>query len=119
VSVRLSTRSDSGLGTLAYLRFSAGPPGAAAKGLQIKLEFAFLDDPLMRLVKALDAILTIMGFGRKQLGDLVDAACRAGAMEPGTVKHALPDPELMIAQAIHLNCDVRPQQRKRCHFRSC
>ena len=35
---------------------------AAAKGLQIALEFAFIDDPLMRLLKALDAILTIIAF---------------------------------------------------------
>ena len=79
---------------------SAGPPCAAANGLQITLEFAFLDHSLVRLVKALDAILTIIAFGRKQLCDLVDAACRAGAMDTRAVKHALSDPELMIAQVI-------------------
>jgi hypothetical protein len=54
----------------------------------------------MRLVKALDAILTIIAFGRKQLCDLEDAACRAGTTGPRTVKHAFPNPELMIAQVI-------------------
>ena len=54
----------------------------------------------MRLVKALDAILTIIAFGRKQLCDLVDAARRAKTTGPRTVKHAFPNPELMIAQVI-------------------
>src|SRR6266540_4768946 len=54
----------------------------------------------MRLVRALDAILTIIAFRRKQLCDLVDAACRATTIDPGRVEHALADLELMIAQVI-------------------
>ena len=63
----------------------------------------------MRLVKALDAILTIIAFGRKQLCDLVDAACRAETTGPRTVKHAFPNPELTIAQVIlRRNLRYRP-----------
>ena len=70
------------------------------RDLQIALEFALLDDPFMRLVGALDAILTIIALGRKQLCDLVDAACRAAAIDPRSVEHALADLELVIAQVI-------------------
>ena len=70
------------------------------RDLQIALEFAFLDDPLMRLVGALDAILTIIAFGRKQLCDLVDAACRATAIGPRSVEHALADLELVLKNSI-------------------
>jgi hypothetical protein len=76
-------------------------------GSRIALEFAFLDDLLMRLVGALDAILTIIAFGRKQLCDLVDAACRATAIDPRSVEHALADLELVTAQVI-----LRPEDRE-------
>jgi len=54
----------------------------------------------MRLVGALDAILIIIAFRRKQLCDLVDATCRAAAIDPRGVEHALADFELVIAQVI-------------------
>jgi len=54
----------------------------------------------MRLVSALDAILTIIAFGWEQLCDLVDAACRATAIDPRSVEHALADLELVIAHVI-------------------
>ena len=96
VSVRVSARPDVGVGKLAYL--PEQPQAMRGRDLQIALEFAFLDDPLMRLVGALDAILTIIAFGRKQLRDLVHAACRATVIDPGSVEHALADLELVIAQ---------------------
>src|SRR5262249_22735755 len=52
----------------------------------------------MRLVGALDAILTVIAFGRKQLCDLVNSACRATTIDP-RVEHALADLEPVIAQA--------------------
>jgi hypothetical protein len=61
---------------------------------RIAAEFFFLDDPLMRLVGAFDAILTIIAFRRKQLCDLVDATCRGAAIDPRGVEHALADFEL-------------------------
>src|SRR5581483_8750614 len=48
------------------------------------IELAFLDDPLVRLVRALDAILPVITFGRQQVRDLVDAACATATAErPG------------------------------------
>ena len=52
----------------------------------------------MRLVGALDAILTVIAFGRKQLCDLINSACRATTIDP-RVEHALADLEPVIAQA--------------------
>ncbi len=104
VSVRVSARPDVGVGKLAYL--PEQPQAMRGRDLQIALEFAFLDDPLMRLVGALDAILTIIAFGRKQLCDFVDAACRATAIDPRSVEHALADLELVIAQVI-----LRPEDK--------
>src|SRR5215813_3866140 len=96
VSVRVSARPDVGVGKLAHL--PEQPQAMRGRDLQIALEFAFLDDPLMRLVGALDAILTVIAFGRKQLCDLVNSACRATTIDP-RVEHALADLEPVIAQA--------------------
>jgi hypothetical protein len=87
----------------------------AAKGLQIALEFAFFDDPLMRLSGAFDAILAIIAFGRKQLCNLVDAACRAAAIDPRSVKYALATLELVLAQVILRleNYDLQADNRKK------
>src|SRR5262245_54334274 len=120
VSVRVSARPDVGVGKLAHL--PEQPQAMRGRDLQIALEFAFLDDSLMRLVGALDAILTIIAFGRKQLCDLVDAACRATGIDPGSVEHALADLELVIAQVILRpeHCAVHPAAeppiRNRCRF---
>jgi hypothetical protein len=62
VSVRVSARPNDGIGKLAYLASRAGRKLSAATGSQIALEFTFLDGPLMRLIGALDAILTIIAF---------------------------------------------------------
>jgi hypothetical protein len=67
---------------------------------RIAVELAFLHDPLVRLVGALDTILAIVTFGREQLRDLVDATRRAAAIGPGRIEHALADLELVIAQVI-------------------
>ena len=123
VSVRVNARPDIGVGKLAYL--PEQPQAMRGRDLQIALEFAFLDDPLMRLVGALDAILTIIAFGRKQLCDLVDAACRATVIDPGSVEHALADLELVVAQVILRpeDCAVHPAAetgiRNAAVLRSC
>src|SRR6266851_417989 len=66
---------------------------------RITVELTLLDHPLMRLVRALDAVLMVVAFRRQQLGDLVDAARPAAAVGAGGIEDALADLEFMIAQA--------------------
>ena len=65
-----------------------------------ELELTFLDDPLVRFVGALDAILAVVAFGRQQLCDFVDRARAAAAIGAGRVEHILANPELVIAQVV-------------------
>src|SRR5713226_62457 len=65
---------------------------------RITVELTLLDHPLMRLVRALDAVLMVVAFRRQQLGDLVDAARPAAAVGAGGIEDALADLEFMIAQ---------------------
>jgi hypothetical protein len=54
----------------------------------------------MRLIGALDAVLSVVAFGGKELRDLVDAARSTAAIRPGGVKDGLTDLEPVIAQVI-------------------
>src|SRR5258707_15376534 len=83
------------------------PPGSAGAGIEqgrglapsrIAVELALLDDPFVRLVGALDAILTVVPLRRQQLRDFVDGARLATAVRARGVKHALSNLELVIAQ---------------------
>src|SRR5207344_1374621 len=54
----------------------------------------------MRLVGALDAVLAVVAFSRKQLRDLVDAADPAAAIRPGRKMDGLADLEFVFAQGV-------------------
>jgi len=75
-------------------------PAARGWPSRIAIELALLDDPLVRLGGALDAVLPIIAFAGEDLRDLVDAARPAAAIGPGGVKDGLADLELVIAQVI-------------------
>src|SRR6266850_632764 len=64
------------------------------------VELAFLDDSLMRLVGALDAVLAVVALGRQELRDLVDAADPAAAIGPGRIVDGLADLEFVFAQGV-------------------
>src|SRR5215831_4192301 len=73
---------------------------ASRRSSRITIQLTLLDHPLMRLVRALDAVLMVVTFRRQQLGDLVDAARPAAAVGAGGEEDALADLEFMIAQVI-------------------
>ena len=78
----------------------------------IAVELALLDDPLVRFVGALDAILAVVAFRRQKLRDFVDAACLAATMGARGVKHALSNLELVIASEFALRVGNRRAVRR-------
>jgi hypothetical protein len=68
----------------------------------------------MRLSRVFDAILTIIAFGRKELCNLVDAAC-AAAVAPRSVEYALAELEFVLAQVILRleNYELQAENRKK------
>ena len=78
---------------------------------RIAAEFALFDDTLIRLRATLYPVKAILAFGRKQLGDGVDAPCRTAAIARA-VQHALTDLEVVIAQVI----SIRKMSRKELLF---
>src|SRR5678816_686813 len=97
----LSSRSSHGIGLARAPRRQANVrfhPARLRAGIEqgrglapsrIAVELALLDDPLVRLVGALDAILTVVSLRRQQLRDFVDGARLATAVRARGVKHAL------------------------------
>src|SRR5439155_4919673 len=65
------------------------------------VELAFLDEPLVRLVGAFDAVLAVVAFGRQELRDLVGATAPAApAIRTGRKVDGLADLEFVFAQDV-------------------
>jgi len=80
--------------------------GVGRSGLPVEL--AFLHDPLVRFVHALDPVLALIALGRKQSRDLIDAAVAAAPIGPGRVADGLADLEFVVAQAVLRAADKAP-----------
>jgi len=104
-----------GLARRSRARADEGPTGGAPAQAQKlgesskfpsdnTLEIGLLSDALMRFIRALDAILQLLAFGRKQLRDLIHAASGAGS-----VIDRLANLEPVIAQIVPLCCPAGSQ----------
>jgi len=102
-----------GLARRSRARANEGPTAGApaqklgeSSGLPLDnaFEIGLLGHALMRFVRALDAILPLLAFGRKQLRDLIHAASGAGS-----VIDRLANLEPVIAQIVPLCCPAGSQ----------
>jgi len=88
---------------------AASSTAACADPSRIAGQLALLDHPLVRLGRALDAVLPVVALAREDLRHLEDTARAAAAIRPGGIKHGLADLESVIAQSHSPCCRRDPQ----------